>query len=359
MNKVRITASKAIIKRVESKMSQARNAGDYKLYLRAQVILCVFKGLKYSFIKKITGISEETIRLWLTQYIEKGVKSFKTNKSPGRPAKLTKKQKSQLKKAIIKGPTALGYLSACWRSPMIQDYIKQTFGIFYSVKYISELLKNLGLSFQKAKFVSDHLDEEKRKTWLRETWSEIVKISQERNAHIMFGDEVSFPQWGTLSYTWAEKGKTPIIKTSGKRKGYKVFGLIEYWTGKLFYKSQEGRLESSSYIEFLKEVISSTKGHIILIQDGARYHTSKMVKEFFEENRDRLTVFQLPSYSPDYNPIEKLWKKIKEGGTHLTHFPTFENLKDKVNQTLLAFKNKSKEILSLCNLYDELIIGAR
>ena len=70
----------------------------------------------------------------------------------------------------------------------------------------------------------------------------------------MFGDEASFPQWGTLSYTWAEKGKTPIIETSGKKKGYKVFGLIEYWTGKFFYKSQEGRLDSNSYIHFLVDI---------------------------------------------------------------------------------------------------------
>ena len=242
---------------------------------------------------------------------------------------------------------------------MIQDYIQKTFGVFYSTHYISELLENIGLSFQKAKFVSDHLDKGKREEWLRETWGKIIKISRKKNSHIMFGDEASFPQWGTLSYTWAEKGKTLIVQTSGKRKGYKVFGLIEYWTGKFFYKSQEGKLESSSYIEFLKEVLSSTKKHIVLIQDGAKYHTSKLVKEFFKENKDRLTVFQLPSYSPDYNPIEKLWKKIKEGGTHLTYFPTFEDLKDKVNETLLKFKDKRKEILSLCNLYDEVIIGAR
>ena len=50
---------------------------------------------------------------------------------------------------------------------MIQDYIQKTFGVFYSTHYISELLKNIGFSFQKAKFVSDHLDKGKREEWLR------------------------------------------------------------------------------------------------------------------------------------------------------------------------------------------------
>ena len=66
-----------------------------------------------------------------------------------------------------------------------------------------------------------------------------------------------------------------------------------------------------------------------------------------EDNSARLTVYRLPSYSPDYNPIEKLWKKVKDKGTHLHYFPTFEDLKNKVEETLLLFKNAPKEVLSL------------
>ena len=71
---------------------------------------------------------------------------------------------------------------------------------------------------------------------------------------------------------------------------------------------------------------------IILIQDGARYHTSAETSAFFAQQAARLQVFQLPTYSPDYNPIEKLWKKIKQQDTHLHYFPTFEALTDKVEQ---------------------------
>jgi transposase len=63
-----------------------------------------------------------------------------------------------------------------------------------------------------------------------------------------------------------------------------------------------------------------------------------------------LQVFQLPTYSPDYNPIEKLWKKIKQQDTHLHYFPTFEALTEKVEQALLKFANIPEEILALCSL---------
>jgi len=157
-----------------------------------------------------------------------------------------------------------------------------------------------------------------------------------------------------LSYTWAKRGQQPVVKTSGIRKGYKVFGLIEYFSGKLFFKGQEGRLNSDSYIEFLSEVLKQTDRNLILIQDGARYHTSKAMQEFFALHKERLTAYQLPTYSPDYNPIEKLWKKVKQDGTHLHYFPTFESLIGKVNEILPLFQNSCEKVLSLFGFYNEL-----
>jgi hypothetical protein len=58
----------------------------------------------------------------------------------------------------------------------------------------------------------------KCKTWEKETWPGILKMAKRKNAHLMFGDEASFPQWGSLSYTtWARKGKLPVVKTSGSK----------------------------------------------------------------------------------------------------------------------------------------------
>ena len=65
-------------------------------------------------------------------------------------------------------------------------------------------------------------------------------------------------------------------------------------------------------------------------------------------------MFPLSGYSPDYNPIEKLWKKIKKEGTHLHYFPTFEALTEKVHQTLLHFERTQEVILALCSLPIEL-----
>ena len=78
----------------------------------------------------------------------------------------------------------------------------RTFGVKYHPPYISTLLSQLDFSFQKARFVSDHLNEAARTEWEQETWPTIVRMAQEKNVMILFGDEAGFAQWGFLSYTW-------------------------------------------------------------------------------------------------------------------------------------------------------------
>ena len=90
---------------------------------------------------------------------------------------------------------------------------------------------------------------------------------------------------------------------------------------------------------------------VILIHDGARYHTSKATRTFLEQHKERLTVYQLPSYSPDYNPIEDLWKKVKTHATHNRYFAEFVMLVNSVDQALTVLTTQSTEILRLMEIY--------
>jgi len=350
---IRITVTKQTVRVLENMMNTARLTGDCRTLTRITAVLAVIGMYKYAEIAFILKISEEAIRIWMKKLLLKGPSGLESGKPGGRKPKLTGEQKKSLKDIIIKGPSEAGFPGACWRSPMIQDLIHKKFSVFWSANYISQLLKNMGFTYQKGKFVSDHKDPEKRREWLEKTWPEIYENAAKKNAYILFGDEASFPRWGSLSYTWAERGKQPAVKTAGNRKSYKVFGLIDYFSGRFFFRGHEGRLNSESYTAFLKEVLSKTRKHIILIQDGASYHRSLAVTEFFKKHSERITVYRLPSYSPDYSPIEKLWKKIKEKEVHLHYFPSFESLKNRVEEGLLRFSDLKKEVLSLFIFYDK------
>ncbi len=206
-----------------------------------------------------------------SEFLVQGLDSLGYQPGGGRKAKLTPTQKKRLCSLIDAGPEAAGFDTACWNSIVIRVLIEREFGVLYDRYYVCELLRNLGYSFQKARFVSDHLDEAQRQAWITQAWPQILKAARTRKALILFGDEASFPQWGSLSYTWAKRGEQPTVKTSGKRKGYKVFGLIEYFSGRFFYQASDGKFTSESYQAFLAAVLRQTRNHLFLIQDGAKY----------------------------------------------------------------------------------------
>ena len=190
------------------------------------------------------------------------------------------------------------------------------------------------LSYQKAAFVADVLDDDehqkKRKEWDEKTWPEILRKAECKRAVIIFVDEVSFAQWGSLGRTWAPMGKQPKVKTCGKRKGLKMFGAIEFKTGGFRYKECEFACP------------------IILIEDGAPYHKSQLVNEFKEEmmSRECLFVYRLPSYSPDKNPIEKLWRTTKRDATHCRYFPTFEDLRSAVVKAFNTYMDAATKVIA-------------
>jgi transposase len=351
--RIRVSLRKGEKEALFERLHRAYAKGEVRLLRRIHILLYFFEGKSVAEIAELFQLSEQTVYNYVKAFILKRLDSLGYKRPPGRAPKLSKTQKKVLAKLIERGPEAAGYDCGCWDTTLIQDLILTRFGREYSAHYVAELLKNMGFSYQKARFVSEHLEDvaPAQERWLNLIWPYILRFAQELGAMILFGDEASFAQWGSLSYTWAPKGKQPTVKTSGLRRAYKIFGLIDYFSGAFFYKSHTGRFNSDSYKAFLSEVLAKTNQHLIIIQDGAPYHTSKAMQEFFAQHADRLTVYQLPSYSPQFNPIEYLWRNIKKKATHLRYFPTFEDLVKKVDDKLRYFANLPHKIINLMGKY--------
>jgi transposase len=348
---ITIYFSGATVKGLTHQLHLAFRDGDLRRIKRISALLLLADDYAVARVAQRLGLTRQTIYCWLRAFIVDGWRSLRTRSSPGRPAKLTPAQKQRLCDLIGAGPEAAGYDTGCWNSALIQDLIWREFRRLYNVQYLSELLGNLGFSYQKARFVSDHLDEARRQHWLQVEWPTILQTARRRKALLLFGDEASFAQWGSLGYTWAKRGRQPLVKTCGKRKGYKVLGLIDYLTGRLFYEGGTGRFTARRYCDFLASVLSATDQPMLLIQDGARYHTAQETQRFIAQHAARLSVYQLPSYSPDYNPIEHLWRNVKRDKTHNRYFPTFEALTEAVESGLTYFQQHAAEVKQLMGTY--------
>jgi transposase len=351
---IRIQLSHTTVKDLQSRLQQAYQRDDLRLVRRTTVLLdLLVHHVPVEVLCFQWGLSPACISGWRQDFLLRGMDSLVYRHGGGRRPKLTVKQKKRLVELIEAGPLVVGCETACWNSVLLRVLIWREFGVLYNRHYVCTLLHNLGFSFQKARFVSDHLDTARRQAWLQDEWPTILRAAKRRRGLILFEDEASFAQWGSLSYTWARRGQQPEVPTSGKRKGYKVFGAIEYFSGRLFYQGIEGRFNSDSYQAFLQGIMAQTTAHLFLIHDGARYHTSAATQAFLLAHRDRLTEYPLPSYSPDYNPIEYLWKKTKQRATHNKYFKEFATLTGSVDKALAYFATHSKEVLGLFGCYCE------
>jgi len=351
---IRIHVSNATVKALHTRLQDAYRQDDVRLVRRISVLIDLLTHkTSVPVLCERWGLSPSCLYDWQKAFLLRGLESLVYRHAGGRPPKLTPKQKQRFVELIEAGPLVVGCETACWNSVLIRVLIWREFGVLYNRHYVCTLLHNLGFSFQKARFVSDHLDEAKRLAWLQEKWPAIFRAAKRRKGLILFEDEVSFAQWGSLSYTWARRGHQPEVPTSGKRKGYKVFGAIEYFSGRLFYQGIEGRFNSESYQAFLELIMAQTQEPLFLIHDGAKYHTSQSTRQFLAAHRARITVEPLPSYSPDDHPIEYLWKKTKQRATHNQYFKEFAELTVSVEKALAFFAMHSDEVLGLFGRYCE------
>src|SRR5437764_12245192 len=141
---------------------QAYASGSLRLVTRIHALLAIAEGMAVSEGAQMLTLGEQTVRDYLNRFLWRGVGSLAYQRPPGRPSTLTKTQRQELTALITAGPQASGYASGCWSATMLQDLIQRHFGVEYHPHYICTLLDNLRFSYQKARFVSAHLDEATR-----------------------------------------------------------------------------------------------------------------------------------------------------------------------------------------------------
>ena len=289
--RIRIQLSRATVNDLHSRLQHAYQRDDVRLVRRITVLIdLLVHQVPIAVLCERWGLSPSCLYDWQKAFLLRGMDSVVYRHSGGRPPKLTPRQKKRLVELIEAGPLVVGCETACWNAVLIRVLIWREFGVLYNCQYVCTLLHNLGFSFQKARFVSDHLDAAKRLAWLEEKWPAIFRAAKRCKGLLLFEDEASFAQWGSLSYTWARRGHQPEVPTSGKRKGSKVFGAIAYFSGRLFSQGMEGRFHSERDQVFLQRIMEQTTGHLFLIHDGARSHTSASTQAFLVAQSDRITA---------------------------------------------------------------------
>lgn len=146
---------------------------------------------------------------------------------------------------------------------------------------------------------------------------------------------------------WGIKGEQPQVKSAPTRAKIGYFGLVNMSTGALYTKPAE-KFKQDTFIDFLETALTYTKGKLIILLDNARWHHARAIQQFVAENGDRLCLLFLPPYSPELNPIERVWRLTRCLVTHNVYFPTLSKLAETLRKQFRAWNKANATLRTLC-----------
>lgn len=281
--------------------------------LRRRGVSAVQDGQPATLVAKVLGVQNSTLFGWLARYRRGGWSALDARKRGGRPPKLTGKMLQWIYETVMKDPRQMKFPFALWTSIMVAELIWRQFHIRLSKASVCRLLNQLGFSPQRPLWRAFQKDVALVEKWVKEEYPKIRALARKHKADIFFGDEAGVRSDFHSGRTWAARGKTPVVATTGARFGCNMISTVSP-RGAMRFMLVEGTITSDVFIGFLKRLIHNWSRAVFLIVDGHPVHRSAAVSRFVASTEGKLQLFRLPPYSPELNPDEQVWNHLKNHG---------------------------------------------
>ncbi|CAM3808595.1 IS630 family transposase [Arcobacter cloacae] len=308
------------------------------------------KGISNKEVAQIVGISAQTISTYYTQYKKDGTKIFKV-KNAGRPKNVGKTLSDQQESEIIKmlidtNPQQLKFKFALWTREAVQTLIKYEFDIDMPISTVGYYLSKWQFTSKKPiKRAYERKDVNTQK-WLNEEYPKIKKEAKKDNADIWWADETACQSMPNNLTGYAPIGthNKPILEHTAKKFKINMISAITN-TGKSMFSLYDESINIDRFIDFCQKIIDSNNGKkVYLIVDNLRVHHAKLVKAWEEEHKDKIKLFYLPAYSPDYNPDEYLNQDYKQSANRNDVPKDKEHLKRNTEKYMLSLQNNPHKV---------------
>ena len=292
---------------------------DGRIRDRIKAVLAFNDGYSYSEIARLLLLDDETIRQHIKDYF---LKHKLSPENGGSASHLSLKETAQLK-AHLNEKTYLYVKDIC-------HYIHLTFQKAYSISGLTKWLKGNGFCYKKPHGVPAKADAEKQSIFIENY--QALKANLPVDEAIYFADS-THPQHQTrLAYGWIAKGIRKSEKMTACQKRVNLMGAINL-SGHQIETREVDWVNCGTLKLFFTQLIDANPSlkRIHVIVDNAGYHKSQELRDFLKETN--ITLHYLPPYSPNLNPIERLWKIMHEQVTYNRYYPKLAEFK----QSLLHF----------------------
>ena len=316
--------SKDTIKLLERIHKSSRH---HQVRQRAQCCLLSHEGYSINQLASIFRVTRLTITNWLNDWDEFALVGLYDRKGRGRKPKLTPEQQQKVKTWAKETPKNLD---------LVQNKIESEWKTQVSKDTIKRILNFLDMTWRRIKKqVSGQPDPLVYKA-KKEELADLKKRDRDGKIDLRYVDETGFCLEPYVPYAWQEKGEQVMVN-SQRSKRLNAFGILNI-RQELEVFLFEGTINSDVVIACIDRFSEKIKMETVLVVDNASIHTSNVFLEKQEEWKAKgLTIFFLPTYSPELNIIEILWRFIKYQWLEIDAYESWSSLVKTVENIFIKF----------------------
>jgi transposase len=304
-----------------------RQSSHYQVRQRAHCLLLYQEGYRITHLKDIFQVSRKTIYNWLNSWESRGLIGLYNQKGQGRKPTFSPEQQDKIKEWTEENRQQLKQVS---------HKIKEQWDISVSTKTIKRVLKSLKMSWHRLRRVVGGQPNATEYAAKKAHLEELKRLDDAGEIDLYYSDQSGFCLIPPVPYGWQPVGETVGISSKHSRR-LNVFGVMNRHNQLHSYVSTQ-TITSDVIMACIDSFFPTVTKRTVIVMDKAPIHTSDIMQDQCLEWKQRqIEIFYLPSYSPQLNLIEILWRFIKYEWLPLSAYKCWQSLVDFVEKVLREF----------------------
>jgi transposase len=316
-------------------------APNRRSYVRLCAMRALLLGQSRTAVCQMFNRTDRMMRLWIELFNRGGIDALTTRPKPGRPRKVKLERVRDLLVPVLENPAQAGQMH--WTGVKVHGFLKEQLALELGYRTTIRWLHELDFHLRVPQPWPERQNEEQRQEFLKQ----LRLLVNDPKAELWFSDECGVEGDPRPRRRWVQPGKRRNVPYLGDHIRQNVIGAVAPQSGGLFSLIVDG-VDTDVFQFFLDEMAKAVpkKEGIrqILILDNASWHKAARVNWHHFEPKF------LPGYSPDFNPIERLWLRLKADWFWDFIARTPNELTDRLCKALKSFIDQPNKTASICSI---------
>lgn len=332
----------ATLEEMEVAMKCARNTHSY---LRLRTLWTLARGFDKKSVSEILGVDYSTLLDWIHAFNERGIDGLIDRRRTGRPRKIGSEEVKTSVLPLLDDPALAG--QEHWTIVKLHGYLKEALSKDLSYQTLLRYMHENGRVLRVPRAMPEPVDKDLWQKQREEFALKMEGLVNDPTVELWFGDESGIEGDPRPCRRWVKKGSKPTMPYAGTHLRRNVVGAVCPKSGQLscmIFSHCDSAIFQVFLDNMAQEQPPQPDKRLMLVLDNASWHKVKSL------NWHHIEPMYLPPYSPDFNPIERFWLRLKDDFFRGFFARKAEVLEERIVTGLRSFFMHPESVTSQCSI---------